>query len=142
MPLTRWGGMGRETSDCSRIPLHINVKKQFRLKSRLDFQAVYTKGRSVANRAAVVHVLSEKTGTHSRVGFAAGRKLGNAVVRNRIRRRIKEVVRLFWHRARPGIAIVVIARQSALDMPFLELQKKVEELFERAGALTQEGKKS
>lgn len=118
------------------------MKKRYRLKSRLDFQAVYTKGRSVANRAAVVHVLTQKTGTPSRVGFAAGRKLGNAVVRNRIRRRIKEAVRLFWPRVRPGIALVVIARQAALDMPFLELQKKVEELFERSGSLLQEGKRS
>lgn len=118
------------------------MKKKYRLKSRLEFQAVYTKGRSVANRAAVIHVGSQRTGTHSRVGFAAGKRLGKAVVRNRIKRRIKEVVRLLWPRVRPGMSLVIVARQAALDMPFTELTSKVESLFERAGLLVQEGKRS
>jgi ribonuclease P protein component len=118
------------------------MKKIFRLKSRLEFQAVYTRGRSAANRAAVIHVLPQKTGTAARVGFAAGRKLGKAVVRNRVKRRIREAVRLLWPRVRPGIAIVMIARHAALDMPFPDLQHRIAELFERVGALVQEGKRS
>lgn len=111
------------------------VKKRYRLKSRLEFQAVYTRGRSWANRAAVLHVASQPDRAASRVGFAAGRKLGRAVVRNRAKRRLREAVRLLWPRVRPGAAIVIIARQAALDMPFDELRRKVEELFERAGLL-------
>lgn len=118
------------------------VKKKFRLKSRLDFQAVYTKGRSVANKAAVIHVMGQKAGVSTRIGFAAGRKLGKAVVRNRIKRRIKEAVRLLWPRVKPGFSMVVIARQAAKEMPFPDLQGKIAELFERVGALVHERKQS
>lgn len=111
------------------------MKRTFRLKSRLDFQAVYTKGRSVANRAAVLYVLPQKPSDVSRIGFAAGKKLGNAVVRNRVKRRIKEAVRLVWPSIKPGVALIIIARHAAMDMPFSQLQAKVVELFGRAGML-------
>jgi len=130
------GGLGEGCVCLQSNPSPHRVKKRFRLKSRLDFQAVYTKGRSTANRAAVLYVSVQKGGGTSRIGFAAGRKLGNAVVRNRIKRRIKEAVRLLWPRVKQGVALVIIARRAALDMPFPELQTKVGELFERAGVLT------
>lgn len=90
----------------------------------------------------MVHVLKGKAGTSSRVGFAAGRKLGKAVIRNRLKRRLRAAVQALWPRVRPGLLVVVIARQATLDMPFAELQAKIEELFERSGVLVQEGKKS
>jgi ribonuclease P protein component len=112
------------------------------LKSSLDFQAVYTKGRSVANKAAVLYVLPEKPADVSRIGFAAGKKLGKAVVRNRIKRRFREAVRFMWARVKPGFLLIVIARQGAKDMPFQQLQARVTELFERAGVLRSEGQGS
>ncbi|HEY8345802.1 MAG TPA: ribonuclease P protein component [Symbiobacteriaceae bacterium] len=118
------------------------MKKKYRLKSRLAFQAVYTQGRSVANRAAVLYVLAQEKGSPTKVGFAAGRKLGSAVVRNRARRRIREAVRLLWSRVKPGYHLVLIARQGALDLPFGELQARVAELLERAGVLRKEGQES
>lgn len=120
-------------------PLLMGMKKAYRLKSRLAFQSVYTHGRSVANLAAVLHALKQEAGAPTRVGFAAGRRLGKAVVRNRVKRRLRECVRLLWPRVRPGYHIVVIGRQAAVEMPFPELRQKVEELFERAGLLQREG---
>lgn len=117
----------------------MRMKKAYRLKSRVAFQSVYTQGRSAANRAAVVHALKQEAGTATRVGFAAGRRLGKAVVRNRVKRRLREAVRSFWPRIRPGHHVVVVGRQAAVDMPFPELREKVEELFERAGLLRREG---
>jgi len=116
------------------------MKQRYRLKSRLAFQAVYTQGRSVANRAAVLYVLPQAKGTETKIGFAAGRKLGRAVVRNRVKRRLREAVRLLWVRVKPGYHLVLIARQGALDMPFVQLQARVTELFERAGVVYKEGK--
>ena len=115
------------------------MRRTYRLKSRVDFQDVYSKGRSVANRAAVLYVLSRVQLNPSRVGFAAGKKLGKAVLRNRIKRRIRESVRLLWHRVKPGYLLIVIARQAAKDMPFPQLQAKILELFEKAALLRAEG---
>lgn len=112
------------------------------MKSSIEFQSVYTKGRSAANKAAVLYVLPKKPPDISRIGFAAGRKLGKAVVRNRMKRRIKEAVRLLWSRVKPGYMLVIIARQGAKDMPFPQLQAKVAELFVRAGVIHGEGQGS
>lgn len=109
------------------------------MKSRLDFQAVYSKGRSVANRAAVIYALPQKPAGDSRIGFAAGKKLGKAVVRNRIKRRIKEAVRLLWPRVKPGFSVIVIARQASKDMAFTQLQSLLADLLERAGLVRMEG---
>lgn len=111
------------------------VNRVFRLKSRTGFQGVYTRGRSVVNRAAVLYLLPQGGAEPTRVGFAAGRKLGKATIRNRVKRRIKEAVRLLWSGVRPGFHVVVIARQGAVDMPFTQLQARVQELFERSGLL-------
>ena len=55
------------------------MKKDYRVKSDKDFQAIFTEGRSVANRKFVVYSL-EKDQSHYRVGLSVGKRLGNAVV--------------------------------------------------------------
>lgn len=116
------------------------MKQKYRLKSHRAFQSVYAQGRSVANRAAVLYVQSQPKGTLTKIGFAAGRKLGHAVVRNRVKRRLREAVRLQWERVKPGYYLVLIARRGAVDMPFDQLQALVAELFQRAGVVFKEGK--
>ncbi|MGE5675762.1 MAG: ribonuclease P protein component [Mycobacterium leprae] len=117
------------------------MKRVYRLKSHLTFQEVYSEGRSVANRAAVLYVLPQRQTSVSRIGFAAGKKLGKAVVRNRVKRRIRAVVHGIWPRVRPGLLLIVVARQSVKDMGFSPLQTAIEDLFKRAGVIQSEGSK-
>ena len=71
----------------------------------------------------------------NRVGITVSKKLGKAHIRNRIRRRIREVYRLNEDRFQPGWDIVVVARSRALDAPFDKLTESYLSLARKAGIL-------
>lgn len=90
-----------------------------RLRRRSEFQAV-ARGRRVTRPGFVIQARpSSDGGRPPRFGFTVTKKIGNAVVRNRIRRRLREVVRLsFANIAAPGTDYVLIGRRAALSLPF------------------------
>lgn len=71
----------------------------------------------------------------SRFGFTAGRSLGNAVQRNRAKRRLRHLVQDFHEQILPGWDIVLIARESCLTAPWPELRQAFRELSQRANLL-------
>ncbi len=71
----------------------------------------------------------------SRVGFSVGKRLGKAVLRNRVRRRLREAVRLLWPAVQPGWDVVFAARQPIVDAAFSEIQEAVTIVLKRAGLL-------
>lgn len=72
----------------------------------------------------------------SRCGFIVAKRLGGAVVRNRIRRRVREAVRLLYPQIAPGWDMVFIARSPALaEIAFPQLQALVQRLLQRAGVV-------
>ncbi len=71
----------------------------------------------------------------NRVGITTGKKLGHAVVRNRVRRRLREIYRLNEQRFRPGWDIVVVARGRSVDAGFAELTRAYLSLAAKAGIL-------
>ena len=71
----------------------------------------------------------------NRVGLTVGKKLGHAVVRNRVRRRLREVYRLHEEKFQPGWDIVMVARTKAVDAPFDSLIKSCLTLAGKAGIL-------
>jgi ribonuclease P protein component len=89
-----------------------------RLRRRSEFRAV-GRGQRVTRPGFVIQALgSADSGRAPRFGFTVTRKTGNAVIRNRIRRRLKEAVRRAAEAAAPGTDYVVIARRAALRLPF------------------------
>ena len=99
-----------------------------RLKQRADFLAAATGAKAPAT-AFVLQALKRRDGGPVRVGFTVSKKVGSAVERNRVRRRLREIVR----RAapvgmRPGHDYVVIGRRAALGQPF----DRIIEEFDRA----------
>ncbi len=92
-----------------------------RLKRRAEFLALAAKGRKTQMTGLVLQVLA--TGKPTRIGFTATRKIGNAVVRNRARRRLREVARLhFAEHETSGADFVLIARRDTARRPFAQLR--------------------
>lgn len=91
------------------------------LKKNSDFQKVYREGRSYANRYLVMYTL--KNGTEcNRIGISVSKKVGNSIVRHRLKRLIKEAYRLQENMFQSGLDIVVIARMSAKEISYRETE--------------------
>ena len=109
------------------------------LKLNHIFQRLYrTNGQ--ANGFLVLYARKNRTGTN-RVGITVSKKLGKAHIRNRIRRRLREVYRLNEEKFQPGWDIVIVARSKALDAPFDQLAKSYLALAKKAGILVSEDTK-
>ena len=85
------------------------------LKKNSDFQKVYKQGKSYANRYLDLYVLENGT-VCNRIGISVSKKVGNSIVRHRLKRLIKEAYRLQEDIFYRGLDIVIIARMSAKDI--------------------------
>jgi ribonuclease P protein component len=91
------------------------------LKKYGDFQRVYKKGKSYANRYLIMYVMKTDT-QKNRIGISVSKKVGNSVVRHRITRLIRESYRLNETKFVSGLDIVVIARPSAKERGFFDIE--------------------
>ena len=98
------------------------MKRSISLKENYMFRQVYQKGRSAVGSGMVLYCRKNRLG-HNRLGITASVKLGNAVRRNRARRRLREVYRLNSGALRQGYDIVLVARGRTGDMPWKELNR-------------------
>ena len=86
------------------------------------------------NGFMVLYARKNRTPTN-RVGITVSKKLGKAHIRNRIRRRFREIYRIHEEQFQPGWDIVVVARSNAVDAPFDQLVKSYLKLAAKAGIL-------
>ena len=99
-----------------------------------EFKRLYNRGKSAASKYVVVYC--SRTGkADNRLGITVSSKLGGAVQRNRIRRRLKEIYRLNEHSLRAGYNIVLVARQRSRDAVWSELESSVLALFGKLGLI-------
>ena len=106
------------------------------LKLNHIFRRLYAAG-GHGNKYLVLYARKNRTG-RNRVGITVSKKLGKAVVRNRVRRRLREIYRCNEERFQPGWDIVVVARTRAVDADFGKLTAAYLSLAEKAGLLREE----
>ena len=92
------------------------------LKNNYEFRRLYAKGRSAASPTLVVYVRRGKR-PGNRVGFTVTVKLGKAVVRNRVRRRLREIYRLHEGQLERGVDMVVVARGRSVTATYGQLER-------------------
>ena len=96
------------------------MKRRYTLKKNSDFRRLYTRGKSAANGYLVLYCRRNRLGVN-RLGYTVSTKLGHAVVRNRIRRRLREIVRLNSPALKTGWDIVVVARSRCVQAEYRKL---------------------
>nr|WP_290669333.1 ribonuclease P protein component [Ardenticatena sp.] len=125
---------------CLRASLFARtVQRKYRLRASADFDRVRQRGKAYRNRWIVLLVLPNGL-PHSRFGFVVSKRMGKAVQRNRLKRRLREIVRQLWQRGgvRGGFDVVLIPRAAATIADFATLTDAVCDLFDRAGLLEED----
>ncbi len=102
-----------------------------RLLRSSDFRRVYQKGFRVSGPLVAAFCLRREDAAGPRIGLTVPRTLGKAVVRNRLKRRMRECVRRGWGALPGGWSIVFNPRRAAVDAPIGQLAKEVERVFLR-----------
>lgn len=126
------------------------LEKQQRIKREAEFKKIMKKGKSYADKYLVVYVLEKSSQINPltcpskevtqegesrlpRMGLSVSRRIGKAVIRNRIKRWMREVFRLHQSRLKDRMEIILIARSSARELAdYFELEKRILHLWGRA----------
>ncbi|MGM9924413.1 MAG: ribonuclease P protein component [Bacillus sp. (in: firmicutes)] len=117
------------------------MKKKFRIKKNEEFQQVFHKGESFANRQFVIYILPKKGQEYFRIGLSVSKKIGNAVMRNQIKRYIRQAFLEMKDDVLVERDYVIIARKPAADMTFSEVKSSLAHALRRGKALKGQSKR-
>lgn len=101
------------------------MKKEYRVKKNKEFQEAFKKGKSFANRQFVVYTLKKTDQEHFRIGLSVSKKIGNAVMRNQIKRYVRQAFLELEGEINNQFDLIIIARKPVADMGFHEIKKSL-----------------
>ena len=108
------------------------MNKRYSLKRNKDFRYVYNRGKSVACHLMVL-IYAPNRDRRLRVGFSVGKKVGNAVARNRVKRRMREIFRMNMDAVPAGYNYILIARAPIIDAKYLDIDHHFKRLLAKTG---------
>lgn len=114
------------------------MNKHQRIKDNKEFQEIFKKGKSYANRQFVVYIMPSEE-THFRIGLSVSKKVGNAVTRNRVKRYIRQTFLELKDDVKPA-NYIIIARIPAATLDFHETKKSLEHVLKIAKVYRSSGK--
>ena len=112
------------------------MKAAVTVKENHEFRRIYRKGRSAVSPYLVVYCRKNRAG-RSRIGYTVSNKVGHAVVRNRIRRRLREIYRLHERQIARGYDLVVVSRVRARTADYHQLEAAFLSACAQLGLLTE-----
>lgn len=110
------------------------MQSEYRLRKRKDFAQIYRRGQSCANRQLILY---HQSGKGLKIGISISKKHGNAVRRNKLKRRLRECVRPMIPRLKKG-RYILIAREGAGELDFKTLAFSFAHVAKRAGCLRED----
>jgi ribonuclease P protein component len=116
--------------------LNINVKK-YRIRKNTEFRTVYRRGKSFSNLLLVLYIYKNGKGIN-RCGISVSKKVGNSVVRGRVKRLIAENYRLNNEGLNTGYDLVFIARNPSNTKNYKEIESALKNLLKKAGLINNE----
>lgn len=114
-----------------------HMRKSYRVKKESEFQRVFETHNSVANHKFVVYQMDKPGQKHFRVGISVGKKIGNAVHRNWVKRRIRQTLLEVKPQLRSDVDFLVIARAAADGLSMAETKKNLVHVLKRAHLLAE-----
>lgn len=114
----------------------LRFPKSARLSRASEFQRLKSEGESFHGKFIVLSVLKDLPAPEVRIGLITSRRVGGAVVRNRVRRRLREIVRAARPHIHAGTWLTLIARQAAARASFQTLATEWQQLARRSSILT------
>ena len=113
----------------------LSFLKSRRLRRRSEYERVRRDGTTRHGKLLMLNVAPMENSDPSRAGFVTSRRLGAAVVRNRVRRRLREIVRQHQHELRAGFWFVLVAKNAAVNARYRSLEDEWLRLARRASIL-------
>ncbi len=107
------------------------MKNKNKLKKRKQFNWTFKNGKSLGSKNLVL-VYHESKGKDYKIGFSITKKVGKAVVRNKVKRRLREIITNYQSNIQNHNTMIFVARPSIVDLTFLQMKSEVEWLLKKS----------